>query len=69
MGSNRVCKLIGIKYPVFQGGMVWVSDWNLAAACSNAGILGTIGTGGMTLSEVKSNISKVFDLTCMKLQQ
>lgn len=64
MRSNRVCNITGIKYPLFQGGMVWVSDWNLASACSNAGILGTIGTGGMTLSEVETNISKMFDLTC-----
>ena len=42
MKSTRVCDLLGIKYPVIQGGMGWVSNAELAAAVSNAGGLGVI---------------------------
>ena len=40
--KNRICDLTGIAYPVFQGGMAWVSEARLAAAVSNAGGLGII---------------------------
>lgn len=43
--ENRICQLLGIRYPVFQGGMAWVSDGILAAAVSNAGGLGIIAGG------------------------
>ncbi|HBF75482.1 MAG TPA: enoyl-[acyl-carrier-protein] reductase FabK, partial [Lactobacillus sp.] len=36
---------LGLKYPIFQGGMAWVADGRLAAAVSNAGGLGIIGAG------------------------
>ncbi len=45
--SNRVTKLFGIEYPIIQAGMVWASGWKLAAAVSNAGGLGIIGSGSM----------------------
>ncbi len=60
---NRLCRLLGIDLPIIQGGMVWVSDWHLASACSNAGMLGTIGTGSMTHELVKHNIEKMFEAT------
>ena len=56
MPTNRLCKLLGIKYPIIQAGMVWVSDWRLASAASNAGALGTVGTGAMTPEQVRENI-------------
>ncbi len=62
MINNRLCSLLGINYPIIQGGMVWVSDWHLASACSKAGILGTLGTGSMTHDQVKSNIDKMNEL-------
>jgi len=40
-------ELLRIKYPIVQAGMVWCSGWELAAASSNAGILGIIGSGSM----------------------
>jgi enoyl-[acyl-carrier protein] reductase II len=43
MGNNRVCELLGIKYPVIQAPMNWVSGAELAAAVSHAGGLGTLG--------------------------
>ena len=44
--ETRITKLLGIKYPVIQGGMAWVATHELASALSNAGGLGIIGAGG-----------------------
>lgn len=40
---QEVTELLGIKYPIIQGGMAWVAEHQLAAAVSNAGGLGLIG--------------------------
>lgn len=45
--DNPVTRLFQVRYPIVQAGMVWCSGWRLAAACSNAGILGVIGSGSM----------------------
>jgi enoyl-[acyl-carrier protein] reductase II len=45
--QNRICNLLGITYPIIQGGMVWCSGWKLASAVSNSGALGLIGAGSM----------------------
>lgn len=42
MIRTEICDLLGIEYPIFQGGMAWVSDASLAGAVSNAGGLGII---------------------------
>jgi enoyl-[acyl-carrier protein] reductase II len=63
MENNRLCKLLDIKYPIVQGGMVWVSNWRLAAAASNAGVLGTVGAGSMTLDVVRHNIERMKENT------
>ena len=42
---TEVTKLLGIQYPVIQGGMAWVAEYHLAAAVSAAGGLGIGGTG------------------------
>lgn len=63
MQRGRLGELLGIEYPIIQGGMVWVSHWQLAAACSNAGILGTLGSGSMSLDEVKENITQMQENT------
>lgn len=44
---NRVCRLLGIRYPLIQAGMVWCSPWQLASAVSNAGGFGIIGAASM----------------------
>lgn len=44
--ETRVTKLLGIEYPIIQGGMAWVATHELASAVSNAGGLGIIGAGG-----------------------
>jgi len=61
--NNRVTKLFGIKYPIFEGGMAWVGTAKLAAAVSNAGGLGTIGSGSMTPDILESEIKKIKKLT------
>ena len=53
---NRVCKLLGIKYPIIQAGMVWCSGWELASAVSNSGGLGILGAGSMNSSVLKHHI-------------
>ena len=53
--TTEITKLLGIKYPIIQGGMAWVADFNLAAAVSNAGGLGIIGSGGAPAVWVRAN--------------
>ena len=67
-------KLLGIKYPILQGGMANISNGEFASAISNAGALGTIATGGMdakTLVEqiriCKSKTDKPFAVNLMLL--
>ena len=42
MMKSIICDMLGIRYPIFQGGMAWIADAKLAAAVSNAGGLGLI---------------------------
>lgn len=60
---NRICEILNIKYPIIQGGMAWVADSNLAAAVSNAGGFGIIGTGSATADIVKKEIENCRKLT------
>lgn len=55
---NRVCELLGIRYPIIQAGMVWCSGWELASAVSNAGGLGVLGAGSMYPDVLKHHIQK-----------
>ncbi|BDH82108.1 NAD(P)H-dependent flavin oxidoreductase [Lactococcus lactis] len=54
---------LGIKYPLFQGGMAWASNAELVAAVSNNGALGIIGSGGRTANELRRMIRKTKTLT------
>jgi len=54
--ENRIKILFGIRYPVIQGGMVWCAGWELAAAVSEAGGLGLIGSGSMKPDELRRQI-------------
>ena len=56
--KNRITDLFQIKYPIIQGGMIWCSGWKLAAAVSNAGGLGIIGSGSMYPDMLKEHIAK-----------
>jgi enoyl-[acyl-carrier protein] reductase II len=55
---NPICQLFQIKYPIIQGGMIWCSGWELAAAVSNAGGLGLIGAGSMYPEILDEHIQK-----------
>lgn len=58
MSENRITDLFKIKYPVVQAGMIWCSGWKLAAAVSNAGGLGLIGSGSMYPDVLREHIRK-----------
>ena len=63
MIKSRICEMLGIKYPVFQGGMAWVADASLAAAVSNAGGLGLISSINAGTKAVRAEIRKCRELT------
>jgi enoyl-[acyl-carrier protein] reductase II len=56
--SNSITSLFNIRYPIIQAGMVWNSGWRLAAAVSNAGGLGLIGSGSMYPDLLREHIRK-----------
>jgi enoyl-[acyl-carrier protein] reductase II len=61
--QNRVCRLLGIRYPLIQAGMVWCAPWQLASAVSNAGGLGIIGAASMHPDVLAEHIAKCRDAT------
>lgn len=61
--ESRICELLGVKYPVIQGGMAWVATYELAVAVSEAGGLGIIGAGGAPAEWVQEQIKKAKDAT------
>jgi len=73
MGKNRICELLGIRYPIIQAPMNWVSGADLVAAVSKAGGLGTIGPNAgseditpdveLTGERMRTQIRKVKSLT------
>lgn len=63
MIKSEICDLLGIEYPVFQGGMAWIADGKLAAAVSNGGGLGIIAAGNAPGGYVKEEIKKARELT------
>lgn len=63
MLKSRICSLLGIQYPVFQGGMAWIADGKLAAAVSEGGGLGIIGAGNAPASYVEEQIAIARQLT------
>ena len=63
MIKSRICDLLGITYPLFQGGMAWVADASLAAAVSNAGGLGLITSINTDTEAVRQEIRKCKTLT------
>ena len=61
--KNRLCEVLGVRYPIIQGGMAWSTDATLAAAVSNGGAAGIIGTGGRPTEWVEEEIKKAKTLT------
>lgn len=58
-----ITELLGIKYPILQGGMAWVADSSLAGAVSNAGGLGIIAAGNAPADHVKEEIRRTKNIT------
>ena len=54
--QTELTRLLGIKYPIFQGGMAWVAEYHLAAAVSEAGGLGIIGAANAPAEWVREQI-------------
>ena len=63
MIHTKLCDLLGIQYPVFQGGMAWIADGKLAAAVSEGGGLGIIGAGNAPAGYVREQIRIARSLT------
>ena len=61
--TNKISKLLNIKYPILQGGMAWASDSKLACAVSDAGGLGIIGCGGRKSEWVLNEIDNAKRIT------
>jgi enoyl-[acyl-carrier protein] reductase II len=69
MKKNRLCDLLGIRYPILQGGMLWLADARLAAAVSNTGALGTLSAyagmqpNGDPVENLRRQVHKTLKLT------
>ena len=63
MIRSQLCDILGIEKPIFQGGMAWIADANLAAAVSNAGGLGLISSINAGTEAVRAEIRKARTLT------
>jgi len=63
MSAEKLTKLLGIQYPIIQGGMAGISESTLVSAVSNAGGLGIIGSGFMPASWLEEEIKKTKSLT------
>lgn len=61
--KTEITELLEIRYPIIQGGMAWVADYHLAAAVSNAGGLGLIGSGGAPAEWVREQVREAKKLT------
>lgn len=61
--KSEICEMLGIKYPIFQGGMAWVADGALAGAVSNAGGVGIIAAGSAPREVVAKEIDKARSIT------
>lgn len=61
--KTKITELLGIEYPIIQGGMAWVAEYHLAAAVSNAGGFGIIGAASAPPEVVREQIRKVKELT------
>ena len=61
--KTEVTELLGIEYPIIQGGMAWVAEYHLAAGVSNAGGLGLIGAASAPAEWVREQIRSARKLT------
>lgn len=65
---NRVCEILGIKYPVIQAPMAWITSAEMVAAVCNAGGFGIIGTNAGQ-KEAEADPQKVYEHTCEQIRK
>ncbi len=63
MLNSCLCSMLGLRYPIFQGGMAWIADGRLAAAVSNGGCLGIVAAGNAPADYVAGQIDIAMELT------
>ncbi len=63
MLRSEICERLGIRYPIFQGGMAWIADGRLAAAVSEGGGLGIIAAGNAPAAYVQEQLRLARSLT------
>ena len=63
MIHTKLCDLLGIKYPIIMGGMAWAGEHKLAAAVSEAGGMGVLGSGSMSVEELEKEVLAFKKLT------
>jgi len=63
MFHTTVCDILNIKYPIIMGGMVWVGKASLVAAVSEAGGLGLLGAGSLTVQEIETETAQIKEKT------
>lgn len=61
--KSRVCEMLGIEYPIFQGAMAWIANASLAAAVSEAGGLGIIAGGTAPVELIRKEVRKAKEIT------
>ena len=63
MIKTKLCDMLGVEYPIIQGGMAWIADAGLAAAVSEAGGVGLIAGGDAPVEIIRDEIKKARQLT------
>ena len=63
MLKTKITEILGIRHPILQGGMAWITGWEMAAAVSEAGGLGTIAAATMEPQELVESIRKIREVT------
>ena len=63
ISDSEICTMLGIRFPLFQGGMAWISGVSLAAAVSEAGGLGILTSVGETAESLRDSIRRVREKT------
>ena len=58
-----ICKMLGVKYPIIQGAMAWISDSSLVSAVSEAGGIGVLATGHLDGEGCRAEIKKIREKT------
>ncbi len=61
--KTRITELLGIRYPIIQGAMAWISESDLVSAVANAGATGVIATGGQSSDYIREQIRRTKTLT------